>query len=133
LLAEDQAMMAAQLKAVLEPEFDIVATVGDGDALLEAAEALHPDVIVTDIAMPRLNGIAAATEIIRRNPSARIVMITVFGDRETTRAGLASGALGFVLKVRAAEDLPEAVRAAMRGDRHVSASLRREGLPGETR
>lgn len=116
--------MAQQLRAVLEPEFDVVATVDDGDALLEAAGTLKPDVIVTDIMMPRLNGIAASAEILRRNPAARIVIVTIFGDRETTRAGLAAGALGYVLKAGAAEELPLAVRAALRGERHLSESLR---------
>jgi DNA-binding NarL/FixJ family response regulator len=125
LLAEDRAVMAEQLKAVLEPEFEVVATVADGDTLLEAAACLKPDVIVTDIMMPRLNGIAAATEIMRRNPAARIVVVTIFCDRETTLAGLAAGVLGYVLKAGAAEDLPLAVRAALRGERHLSANLRR--------
>ena len=125
LLAEDWAEMADQLRALLEPEFEVVATVKDGDALLEATETLKPDVIVTDIMMPRMTGIAATAEIMRRHPSARVVMITIFGDRETTRAGLAAGALGYVVKSRAVEDLPQAVRAALRGERHLSECLQR--------
>ena len=110
---------------MLEPEFEVIETVADGDALLQAMDALKPDVVVTDIMMPRLNGIVATAEILRRHPSARVVMVTIFGDRETTRAGLAAGALGYVLKSRAVEDLPQAVRAALRGERHLSESLRR--------
>jgi DNA-binding NarL/FixJ family response regulator len=125
LIAEDLALMAQELRAVLEPEFEVIETVADGDALLEAMDSLNPDVVVTDIMMPRLNGIAATAEIMRRHPSARVVMVTIFGDRETTRAGLAAGALGYVLKSRAVEDLPPAVRAALRGERHLSESLRR--------
>ena len=68
LLADDHPMVAKELCALLQLEFDVIATVGDGDALLAAAEALAPDVIVTDIAMPGLDGIAAASEILRRNP-----------------------------------------------------------------
>jgi DNA-binding NarL/FixJ family response regulator len=117
--------MAEQLRALLEPEFEVVATVNDGDALLQAAETMKPDVIVTDIMMPRLNGIVAAAEIMRRDPASRIVIVTIYGDRETTRAGLAAGALGYVLKADAAEALPLAVRAALQGERHVSDSLRR--------
>jgi DNA-binding NarL/FixJ family response regulator len=117
--------MARELRAVLEPEFEVIATVADGDALLEAIDRLRPDVIVTDIMMPRLNGIAATAEIMRRHPAARIVIISIFGDRETMRAGLAAGALGYVLKSRAAEELPLAVRAALRGENHLSDSLRR--------
>jgi DNA-binding NarL/FixJ family response regulator len=124
LIAEDLAPMARDLRAVLEPEFEVIHTVADGDALLEAMDALQPDVVVTDIMMPRLNGIDATAEILRRHPAARVVIVTVLGDRQTTRAGLAAGALGYVVKSRAVEDLPQAVRAALRGERHLSESLR---------
>ena len=117
--------MARDLRALLEPEFEVIETVSDGDALLERVDALKPDVVVTDIMMPRLNGIAATEEIMRRHPTARVVMLTIFADRETTRAGLAAGALGYVLKSRAVEDLPQAIRAALRGERHLSESLER--------
>lgn len=72
LLADDHPAVAKELCALLQTEFDVIATVGDGEALLAAAHALAPDVIVTDIAMPALDGIAAASEILRRNPAARI-------------------------------------------------------------
>ena len=117
--------MARELQAVLEPEFEVIATVADGDAMLEAVDALCPDVIVTDIVMPRLDGITATAETVRRHPTARIVIATIFDDRETTRAGLAAGARGYVLKSNAAEDLPRAVRAALRDECHVSPTLRR--------
>ena len=92
----------------------------DGNALVAAAEALTPDVIVTDIAMPGLEGIAAASEILRRNRAARIVFVTVHDDSEMVKKGLAIGALGYVLKLAAGEDLVPAIHAALRGQRHVS-------------
>jgi DNA-binding NarL/FixJ family response regulator len=120
LLADDHAAVAEQLRGVLEPEFEIVATVGDGRALVEAAEALRPDVIVADIAMPVLDGIAAARAIRRQRPDARIVLVTIHGEAELVQQGLAAGALGYVLKLSAGEELVAAVRAALRGQRHVS-------------
>ena len=68
LLADDQAANMALLRALLQTDFEVVATVQDGRALVDAEAMLSPDVIVTDIAMPILDGIAAAREILRRNP-----------------------------------------------------------------
>jgi DNA-binding NarL/FixJ family response regulator len=121
LLGDDHPATVTALRAVLDPEFEIVAVVDDGAALIEAAERLVPDVIVTDIAMPRLSGIAAAGAILHRHPAARIVFATVHADRALMRRGLALGAFGYVLKVRAADEIVAAVRAAMRGDLHISA------------
>ena len=119
VLADDHPAVVKDLCAVLEPEFEIVATVGDGNALVAAAEALSPDVIVTDVAMPGLDGIAAASEILRRNPAARIVFVTVHDDSEMVKKGLAIGALGYVLKLAAGEDLIPAIHAELRAERHV--------------
>ena len=95
----------------------------DGRALVSAAEQLSPDVIVTDISMPGLDGIAAATAILRRNPAARIVFVTVHGDPSLVERGLATGALGYVLKLAAGDELVPAVHAALRGERQVSRVL----------
>jgi DNA-binding NarL/FixJ family response regulator len=118
LLADDHDAVAEQLRAVLETEFEVVGTVGDGEALLAAAAALRPDVIVADIAMPILDGIAAARQLLRRDPDARLVFVTVHDDPALVRQAFALGALGYVLKVRAGEELLPAVRAALRGERH---------------
>src|SRR5689334_19446287 len=80
LLAEDHADVAAQLRTLLEPEFEVVTTVGDGYAMLGAARALRPDVIVADIAMPLLDGMTAAAELLREEPEARIVFLSVHRD-----------------------------------------------------
>ena len=120
LLADDHPAVIKDLCAVLQPEFEVIATVEDGAALVAAAEALAPDVIVTDISMPGLDGIGAASEILRRNPAARIVCVTVHDDAEMVKKGLAIGVLGYVLKLAAGEDLVPAIHAAMRGEHHVS-------------
>ena len=123
LLADDHVANAELICSLLQPEFEVVAQVHDGNALVLAAEALSPDVIVSDVSMPDLDGIAAAAIILRRNPAARIVFVTVHGDPLVVRRGLATGALGYVLKLSAGEDLVAAVRAALRGERHVSGTL----------
>ena len=123
ILADDRPEIVEDLRTLLEPEFEVVATVGDGNALIAAAETLAPDVIVTDIAMPGLNGIAAAAQIIGTNPAARIVFVTVYNDPELVQRGLATGALGYVLKLRAGDDLVPAIHAVLRGERHLSSTV----------
>ena len=120
LLADDHAATVELWRTLLEPEFEIVGTVTDGDALVDAADRLAPDVIVTDIVMPGSSGIAAARRILHRHPAARIVFATVHADQTMLRSGLAAGAYGYVLKVRAADDLVPAIRAALRGELLIS-------------
>ena len=86
LLAEDNPVMAAELRALLEPELEVVATVADGAALVTAADMARPDVIVTDIVMPHRSGIDATVEVLRRHPETRIVLVTVHDDPGPRRA-----------------------------------------------
>jgi DNA-binding NarL/FixJ family response regulator len=123
LLAEDHAETASRLRKLLGREFDVIASVEDGAALMNAVARLSPDVIVTDIAMPGVDGIAAATEIRRGNPDARIVLVTVHAEAMLVEAGLSAGALGYVLKDTAGDDLVPAVHAALDGQRYVSSEL----------
>ena len=120
LLADDHPAVVKDLCAVLQPEFDVIATVENGVALLAEVDALSPDVIVTDIAMPGLDGIAAASEILRKNPAARIVFVTVHDEAEMVKKSLAIGVLGYVLKLTAGEDLVPAIHAALRGEQYIS-------------
>ena len=85
LLAEDHADTAERLRKLLRADFDVIASVEDGDALVDAAERLSPDVIVTDIAMAGIDGIAAAVLIRRHDPNARIVFVTVHAERCSSR------------------------------------------------
>ena len=123
LLAEDHAETAERLRKLLGVDFDVIACVADGRALVDAAARLSPDVTVTDIAMPRLDGIAAAKVIRRNNSNARIVLVTVHSEPMLVEAGLAAGALGYVLKDTAGDDLVAAVHAALDGQRYVSRSI----------
>lgn len=125
MLAEDHARVAEELRGLLAAEFDVVATVADGHALLRAVEDYHPDVVVTDIEMPGLDGIAATAALRARRPGARVVIVTVHDDPDLAEQGYAAGALAYVLKRTAARELVLALRAAMRDERYVSPSIRR--------
>ena len=117
VLAEDQDVIGTVLEHLLETEFDVVATVRDGRALVDAVASASPDAIVTDISMPLLDGIAATERILRRDPSARVVFVTVHTDPVLIQRGLAAGGLGYVPKVFVGEELVPAVWAALRGER----------------
>jgi DNA-binding NarL/FixJ family response regulator len=120
LLADDHPMNTALLRSLLVTEFDVVADVADGQALIAEAERLSPDVIVTDIGMPGVDGIEAARCILAKNPKVLIVFVTVHSEPEVVRRGLAAGASGYVLKLAAGDELLPAIFAALRGERHVT-------------
>ena len=126
LLAEDHAETAARLRKLLGVDFDVIASVEDGRALVDATERLSPDAIVADIDMPGVDGIEATTLIRHRDPDARIVLVTVHGESMLVEAGLAAGALGYVLKDTAGDELVAAVHAALGGHQYVSREL---GVP----
>jgi DNA-binding NarL/FixJ family response regulator len=120
LLADDHADTAALLRLVLAPEFDVLAAVHDGPSLVTAALHLPADLIVIDITMPGLDGIAAAGLIREAKPDARIVFVTMHAETSIVERAMATGALGYVLKLTAGDDLVPALHAALCGERYVS-------------
>ena len=124
VLAEDHARVAELLRSLLAPEFDVVAVVADGHALLRAEESARPDVVVADIVMPELDGIAATAALLARRPALRVVLVTIHDDPVLAERGYAAGALGCVSKQHAGHELLPAVRAAMRGERYLSPPIR---------
>jgi DNA-binding NarL/FixJ family response regulator len=130
LLAEDHPRVADELRRLLAAEFDVVAAVGDGHALLREAEIVKPDVIVTDIMMPGLDGIAATSALLARRPDSRVVLVTVHDDPELASRGYAAGALAYVVKLTASRDLVPAIRAALKGERHAPHAPEPGGRPG---
>ena len=128
LLADDHLIVAEALKRLLEPEFELVGVVEDGFALLEAAAEKKPDVIVTDISMPGLNGIEALEELKKKNPDVHVVVLTMHRDVAYARRALDAGALGYVLKHSAPEELVMAVRAAAAGRAFITPAIAGEVL-----
>ena len=124
LIAEDHESVARQLRSLLEVECDVIDVVSDGQSLVAAVEALTPEVIVSDISMPVLDGLTAARIILERQPDARIVFVTVHDDRAMAQRALLLGVLGYVLKDDASEQLLPAVHAAQAGRQHLSESIR---------
>jgi len=112
------------VKSFLEPAFRIVGTVDNGQALVEAATKLRPDVIVTDISMPMLNGIEAAKKLSEAGCTSKVVFLTVHTDPDFVRACLGAHALGYVVKSRMATDLLPAIEAALAGRVFVSPTAR---------
>ena len=130
LLADDHKMLAEGLKSLLVSEFDLIGVVEDGRAMIDAAKALHPDVIVADITMPHLNGIEALEEIKKFHRNVRVVFLTMHRDAAYARRAIEAGALGFVLKHSAPEELVLAVRAAAKGCTFITPTLAGEVLQG---
>lgn len=116
--------MATELRALLATDYDVLDVVQDGAALIEAARRDLPDAIVTDIAMPGVNGLAAAVVILAKHPDARIVFVTVQDSRRVIRRALESGVRGYVLKCDAGKELVAAVHTAIEGGQYVSTNAR---------
>ncbi|HVO63173.1 MAG TPA: response regulator transcription factor, partial [Terriglobales bacterium] len=115
LLADDHKLLSDAIKGMLEPEFEVLEIVTDGRALLKAAAAHKPDVIIADISMPHLNGLDAAEQIILKLPSVKLVFLTMNSSAEVAAEAFRRGAAAFVLKQSAAEELVTAVRKVVRG------------------
>jgi DNA-binding NarL/FixJ family response regulator len=125
LVADDHRAMLDSLVRLLCCEFDVVATAADGLAAVATAERLEPDLLVLDIAMPGLSGIAAAVRLKETGSTAKIVFVTNLHDREFVQESLALGDIGFVVKDRLVTDLLPAIRSVLAGQSFVSPSISR--------
>ena len=128
MLADDHPRFPDIAEDILEAEFEIVGKVVDGQALFDEAMRLKPDVVVTDISMPVLNGIEAADKLKESGCKARIVFLTVHTDLDFVQRCLSAGALGYVVKSRIATELVQAVREALAGNVFVSQNLQYQNL-----
>jgi DNA-binding NarL/FixJ family response regulator len=123
LLADDHAIVIEGLRRVLEPSLEIVGVVADGLALVAAAEALKPDVIIVDISMPLLNGIEAARQIRKATRKVKIVFLSMHDDVVYAAEALRAGGSAYLLKSSAANELLTAIHSALRGVTYVTASI----------
>jgi DNA-binding NarL/FixJ family response regulator len=120
LVADDHRAMLESLVRLLSRDHDVVAAVPDGLAVVSDAARLQPDLLVLDIAMPGLSGIAAAKQLKARGSTAKVVFVTMHHDREFVEASLMLGPVGFVAKDRLMLDLLPAIRDVLAGQSFVS-------------
>ena len=130
LLADDQALVRGALSALLnlEPDLEVVAEVGSGDLVVDAALEHHPDVALLDVEMPGMDGIAAAAALRGVLPGVKVLIVTTFGRPGFLRRALQAGAAGFVVKDTPAAELADAVRRVHAGLRVVDPVLAADSL-----
>ena len=123
LLADDHEAFLEAVVRHLEPHFEVVGTARNGQALLEEAVRLRPDLIVLDISMPVLNGLETAARLKAMGSPARIVFLTVHADPDYVHAAFAAGALGYVVKSKLTSDLLTGLREALADRPFVSPAV----------
>lgn len=123
LLADDHRIVAEGLWSLLAEDFELAGLVEDGGALVEAVQRWRPDVIVTDVSMPVLNGIEALEALRNKGFNIPVVFLTMHNDVAYARRALEAGAAGYILKHSAANELQQGLRAAMAGGTFVSPAL----------
>ena len=124
LIADDHRLMAEVCQKILQPEFDVVGTVGNGRELLRTALKLEPDVVLLDIGMPVLNGLDAGKQLKALLPAVKLVYLTMVTDPEVALEAFNRGASGFLLKTCVADEVVSAVREALRGNTFLSPDLK---------
>jgi DNA-binding NarL/FixJ family response regulator len=125
LVADDHRAMRDSLVRILSTDFEVVAAVSDGFSVVNSVAELEPDLLVLDIAMPGLNGIAAASRVKATGSAAKVVFVTNLQDREFVQQSLALGDIGFVAKNRLVADLLPAIHTVLAGQSFVSPSVSR--------
>lgn len=120
LLADDHVVVTQGLEALLKDTFDLVGSVHDGRSLLDAMETLRPDVILTDISMPLLNGIDAIRQIRARASSAKVIVLTMHQEPQLAVEAFRAGASGYLLKVSPVDEIVTAIREVGQGRAYVT-------------
>jgi DNA-binding NarL/FixJ family response regulator len=128
LLVDDNPAVLRQVFQLLPREFEIVGTLEDGAGLRDAVRDQQPDIIVLDVTLPQVSGIALASQLSTAGCAAKIVFLTVHSDPDYVRAAFAAGAAAYVVKTRLSLDIVLAFRAVLRGERFISASPELEGM-----
>lgn len=124
LLADDHAAMLEELRTLLAADYDVIGAVENGQELVEAAQALKPDLIVSDISMPVMTGFEAAAKIRAARIATKIIFLTVQSSSAYLKKARALGADGYVLKVYTNEQLPAAISSVLSGTPYFSPQLR---------
>jgi DNA-binding NarL/FixJ family response regulator len=124
VLADDHREVIAKIRGILGDDFEVVEEVANGVQAVSAVLALDPDIFVTDISMPLLNGLQAARNIQKTNSRVKIIFLTIHEDRDFIAAAFSAGATGYVTKRRLSTDLVLAMQEALKGNTFVSKSIR---------
>jgi DNA-binding NarL/FixJ family response regulator len=132
LVADDHEVVRKGLVSLLQqqPDWQVCGEAGDGREAVEKAQQLKPDVVILDIGMPTLNGLEAARQILKTNPSARVLILTLHDSDQVVRDVLNAGARGFLLKSDAARDLVAAIEALRRDKTYFTSKVAAMVLDG---
>jgi DNA-binding NarL/FixJ family response regulator len=125
VLADDHRGLLEEMCNLLTPDFEVVRTVTDGLALIQAARELRPDVVIADMNMPGLNGIDAGRQILEQRLCDAVVMLTVYNEAQMVRSALEAGIRGYILKVDAGEELTPAIKRVVAGHTYFSRGVTR--------
>ena len=122
LIADDHGVVAEGLRHLIEaqPDMQVVGTVGDGREAVRLAREAQPDVVLMDLSMPELNGADATRAILERDSRCRVIVLSMYAEREYVRRALKAGASGYVVKRSAAKEVVDAIRAVYAGQRYLS-------------
>ncbi len=120
LLADDHEALLDEIVVLLQGDFEVVGRARDGAALLDVAARANADVVITDFKMPGISGIEASSMLLQRGLCRAVVLLTMYADPQLAHGARKAGILGFVLKVKAGEDLIPAIHCALRGETYVS-------------
>ena len=123
LLADDHVVFTDGIVRILEDRFDVVGTVTDGGSMFEATCRLRPDVVVTDISMPRLSGLEGLRRLKAKHDDSRVIFLTMHADAKLAAEAFRLGARGFVLKQASGEELVKAIEAVLEGHKYMSAAI----------
>ncbi len=126
LIADDHTLLAETCKSFLEPEFEVVGIADNGRTLLRLVSELRPDVVVLDIAMPKLNGLDAAEQIKHLSSTTKLVFLTMNMSPEVAAEAFRRGASGYVVKSSSADELARAIRRALKSESYLSPAITKE-------
>jgi DNA-binding NarL/FixJ family response regulator len=128
LMADDHSLILAGLRKLVEGECDVVGTVEDGRALVEAAQKLRPDLILMDISMPLLNGLEAARQLAKLVPESKLIMLTMHASPTYATEAFQAGASGYLLKRSAASELGQAIKSVLQGQQYLTPLITKDVL-----
>jgi len=130
ILADDHTLVLEGFRRLLETHCELLATVGDGQRLLQAVAQHRPDIVILDISMPVMNGIEAARTLKAKFPSMKLVFVTMHADPAYIRAAFQAGASGYILKQSLSDELTQALHTVLRGQTYVTPLIAKDVVDG---